>query len=262
MRKLVFALCAAVASLCSGPSQAQSAPLLLREPTVSKTEIVFTYGGDLWSVSRSGGDAHRLTSATGTNIDARFSPDGSMIAFTGSYAGNRDVYVMPATGGQPKRLTYHPADDEVMGWAPDGKSVLFRSSRHAYYHANNQLYTVPATGGPATELPLPIAEEGVLSPDGSHLAYVPHGKWQRAWKHYRGGQTTPIWIADLKDSSMGGDGSCQRCQKASCHRLAAQRETDRCSQSDFDATLSIARACRCFHLGLRSRATHRSPWLR
>ena len=202
MRKLVFALCAAVASLCSVPSQAQSAPLLLREPTVSKTEIVFTYGGDLWSVSRSGGDAHRLTSATGTNIDARFSPDGSMIAFTGSYAGNRDVYVMPATGGQPKRLTYHPADDEVMGWAPDGESVLFRSSRHAYYHSNNQLYTVPATGGPATELPLPIAEEGVLSPDGSHLAYVPHGKWQRAWKHYRGGQTTPIWIADLKDSSV------------------------------------------------------------
>jgi tricorn protease len=61
---------------------------------------------------------------------------------------------------------------------------------------------VTLTGGPASELPLAIAEEGALSPDGTHLAYVPHGQWQPAWKHYRGGQTTPIWIADLKDSSV------------------------------------------------------------
>jgi tricorn protease len=174
----------------------------LRQPTISKTEIVFTYAGDMWSVGRDGGEARRLTSALGTNIDAKFSPDGAMIAFTGRYAGNRDVYVMPAGGGQPRRLTYHPAADEVMGWTPDGKSVLFRSPRHSSYRFNNQLYTVPLTGGPATELPLPIAEEGALSPDGARLAYVPHGQWQPAWKHYRGGQTTPIWIADLKDSSI------------------------------------------------------------
>ncbi|MBI1739978.1 MAG: PD40 domain-containing protein [Candidatus Koribacter versatilis] len=198
MRRLVLVLCSIVLSLC----HAQSSPVLLRQPTVSKSEIVFTYAGDLWSVARDGGEAHRLTSALGTNMDAKFSPDGSMIAFTGRYAGNRDVYVMPAGGGQPRRLTYHPAADEVMGWTPDGKSVLFASTRHSYYRFNNQLNTVPATGGPATELPLPIAEEGSLSPDGTHLAYVPHGQWQPAWKHYRGGQTTPIWIADLKDSSI------------------------------------------------------------
>ena len=198
MRKFALVLCAAVLPLC----HAQSGPLLLRQPTVSKTEIVFTYGGDLWSVARDGGEARRLTSALGTNIGARFSPDGSMIAFTGRYSGNADVYVMPASGGQPRRLTYHPGADEVMGWTPDGKSVVFRSTRHSYYHFSNKLFTVPLTGGPASELPLPIAEEGALSPDGTHLAYVPHGQWQPAWKHYRGGQTTPIWIADLKDSSV------------------------------------------------------------
>jgi len=195
---IVFLLCASLSPMC----HAQASPLLLRQPTVNKSQIVFTYGGDLWSVARTGGEAHRLTSAVATNSDARFSPDGSMIAFTGQYAGNRDVYVMPADGGQPKRLTYHPAADEVVGWTPDSKSVLFRSTRHSYYRFNNQLFTVSAQGGPATELPLPIAEEGSLSPDGTHLAYVPHGKWQPAWKRYRGGQTTPIWIADLKDSSI------------------------------------------------------------
>jgi tricorn protease len=198
MRRLVLVFLVACFSLC----HAEPAPLLLRQPTVSKTEIVFTYAGDLWSVPRDGGEARRLTSALGTNIDAHFSPDGSMIAFTGRYAGNADVYVMPADGGQPRRLTYHPAADEVVGWTPDGKSVLFRSTRHSYYRFNNALYTVPVTGGPASELPLPIAEEGALSPDGTHVAYVPHGQWQPAWKHYRGGQTTPIWIADLKDSSV------------------------------------------------------------
>jgi len=200
MRKsaLVILLCAGLFSLC----HSQSTPLLLRQPTVNKSEIVFTNGGDLWSVARSGGEARRLTSAAGTNTDAHFSPDGSLLAFTGQYAGNRDVYVMPADGGQPKRLTYHPAADEVVGWTPDGKNVLFRSTRHAYYRFNNQLFTVSANCGPATELPLPIAEEGSLSPDGTHLAYVPHGQWQRAWKRYRGGQTRPIWIADLKDSSI------------------------------------------------------------
>jgi len=198
MRMFVVVLCAAFLPFC----HAESLPLLLRQPTVSKTEIVFTYGGDLWSVAREGGDARRLTSALGTNIGAKFSPDGSMLAFTGRYSGNADVYVMPAIGGQPRRLTYHPEADEVMGWTPDGKSVVFRSTRHSYYHFSNKLFTVSVTGGPVTELPLPIAEQGAFSPDGTHLAYVPHGQWQPAWKHYRGGQTTPIWIADLKDSSV------------------------------------------------------------
>lgn len=197
MPKLVIVVFALISLV-----HAQSATLLLRQPTVSKTEIVFTYGGDLWSVGRDGGEARRLTSALGTNIGAKFSPDGSLIAFTGRYSGNADVYVMPASGGQPKRLTSNPEADEVMGWTPDGKNVVFRSPRHSYYRFNNQLFTVPVTGGPASELPLPIVEQGTLSPDGTHLAYVPHGKWQPAWKHYRGGQTTPIWIADLKDSSV------------------------------------------------------------
>ena len=177
-------------------------PLLLRFPTISKTQIVFNYAGDLWIVGRDGGDARRLTTGTGVETYPSFSPDGTMIAFTGEYDGNPDVYVIPATGGVPKRLTYHPGTDSVVGWTPDGKSILFSTWANSFRHFAQQLYTVPLTGGFPTRLPLPVAGRASYSPDGSRLAYVPHEQWQAAWKRYRGGQTTPIWIATLGDSSV------------------------------------------------------------
>ena len=177
-------------------------PQILQQPALSASQIVFNYAGDLWIVARDGGDARRLTAGVGVETDPIFSPDGTMVAFTGEYDGNKDVYVVPAAGGEPKRLTYHPGADYVVGWTPDGKRILFNSSRSSYYHLADQLFTVPVEGGFPSELPLPIAEQASFSPDGTHLAYVPHPQWQEAWKRYRGGQTTPIWVADLKDSSI------------------------------------------------------------
>ena len=202
MRKLRLLL-VALASILSQFSAAQSnPPLLLRFPTVSKTQIVFAYADDLWIVSRDGGAARRLTSAAGIEGLPYFSPDGALIAFTGDFDGNRDVFVVPAAGGIPRRLTYHPAEEYVAGWTPDGKKILFNSWGNSFIHFEDQLYTVPVEGGLPTEVPLPIAEDASFSPDGTHIAYVPHPKWQQAWKRYHGGQTTPIWIADLKDSSI------------------------------------------------------------
>ena len=84
-------------------------------PSVSSTQIVFNYGGNLWIAGRDGGDARRLTAGLGGETDPIFSPDGSMIAFTGDYSGNADVYVVPATGGQFRRLTYHPGGRSSCG---------------------------------------------------------------------------------------------------------------------------------------------------
>lgn len=179
-----------------------ASPLLLRYPTVSKTQIVFNYGDDLWIVGRDGGDARQLTSGIGIETVPSFSPDGTLVAFTGEYDGNRDVYVIPAAGGVPRRLTFHPADEAVLGWTPDGKGILFASTAASFDRGMPQLYVVPVEGGFPKELPLPYAAGASYSPDGTHLAYVPHPQWQRAWKRYKGGQTTPIWIADLKDSSV------------------------------------------------------------
>jgi tricorn protease len=190
------------APLSIAQAQSSQPPLLLRQPSISQSQIVFTYGGSLWIVSRQGGDARRLTAGPGTEKFPAFSPDGSLVAFTGEYDGNPDVFVVPALGGVPKRLTYHPGADRVVGWTPDGKSILFLSNRTSSYRFNDKLFSVSVNGGYPTEYPLPIVDAAALSPDGSHLAYVPHPKWQPAWKRYHGGQTTPIWIADLKDSHI------------------------------------------------------------
>jgi tricorn protease len=202
MRRILSVLACLLALGTLSLAQADRALLLLQRPSVSQSQIVFSFAGDLWVVSREGGDARRLTSGIGEETDAFFSPDGTQVAFSGEYDGNRDVYVVPAAGGVPKRLTYHPGADGVVGWTPDGRSILFVSTRASYYHFADQLYKVPAAGGFPTQVPLPIVEQASFSADASRIAYVPHPRWQPAWKRYRGGQTTPVWIADLADSRV------------------------------------------------------------
>ncbi|MBZ5492935.1 MAG: PDZ domain-containing protein [Acidobacteriia bacterium] len=194
-----------VALFCCALSAHASGPLLMQKPTLSKTNIAFSYAGDLWLVARDGGEARLLTSGDGTKSDPVFSPDGSMIAFSGDYDGNVDVYVMPSEGGVPRRLTHHPAVDEVVGWSPDGKSILFRSTRNSYSRFN-RLFTVSLEGGLPHELPLPTAEFGAFSTDGKHIAYVPVDNNRRlsaiGWKRYRGGKASRVWIANLSDLNV------------------------------------------------------------
>lgn len=194
-------------------AQAGSAkPFLLRDPTLSKAHIAFSYGGNIWIANHDGAELRRLTSV-GHESKPAFSPDGEQIAFIGEYGGPRGVFVVPVTGGEPRRLTYHPADlgvthlmtGDVVGWTPDGARVLFSSRRAAFaggWFPVVQLFTVTAEGGFATPLPLHRAAEGAFSPDATRIAYVPHILRQPECKRYRGGQARFIWIADLADSSI------------------------------------------------------------
>jgi tricorn protease len=109
------------------PARAQTR--LLRQPTISATQVAFAYANNIWTAPRDGGDARRVTSFQGVTLTPRFSPDGKWIAFSGQYAGNTDVYVVAAEGGEPKRLTWHPGADIAQGWTPDGARIVFSSAR-------------------------------------------------------------------------------------------------------------------------------------
>jgi tricorn protease len=181
---------------------------LLQKPAMNKTEIVFSYAGDLWSVGRQGGVANRLTGGQGVETLVAFSPDGNTLAFTGQYDGNTDVFTVPVTGGIPKRVTYHPDPDYVVGWTPDGKRILFRSSRESVSRYS-QLFTVSPEGGLAERLPLPMAAAGAYSPDGKHMVYAPLDPGNIptgfdtfvSWRRYRGGRTSYLWVVNLADLS-------------------------------------------------------------
>ena len=195
-----LSLCFLVLLAAAPAGTAESgAPWLLQKPALSQTDIVFVFAGDLWTVPRAGGEANRLTSSPGFETNPVFSPDGSRIAFTGEYDGNVDVFVIPAAGGVPKRLTWHAAADTALGWTPDGRRVLFTSGRTAYSRFS-ELFTAGLDGGLEEKLPLPMGYEAAFSPDGKRLAYVPLPRAFTAWKRYRGGRMTPVWIAGLADS--------------------------------------------------------------
>src|SRR5438876_606011 len=169
LKRILYALVIAVILI---PISALAQTKLLRFPDVHGDKVVFTYGGDLWTASSSGGTATRLTAHPGVEVFGKFSPDGKWIAFTGQYDGDEQVYVMPATGGEPKQLTFYPAkgpltprwgyDNQVYGWTNDGKSIVFRSQRDSWTLPEARLYTVSTNGGPAEPLPMPEAGSGAF----------------------------------------------------------------------------------------------------
>ncbi len=178
--------------------EAQVNARMLQYPDVSATHIAFTYGGDVWIVSKEGGTAYKLTSAKGTELLARFSPDGKQLAFSGNYNGNLDIYVMPSLGGMPERITHHGMGDRLLDWYPDGNTLLFASSRESGKQRFNQFYKVSNNGGLPEKLPIPYGEFGVISPDGKKIAYTPISSAFRTWKRYRGGMAADIFVFDLE----------------------------------------------------------------
>ena len=206
--KRIFTLLALLVPLCAyavGTSETDEARLL-RFPAVGGDQIVFSYAGDLYRVDINGGLATRLTSHVGYEVFPRISPDGKTIAFTGQFDGNTEVYSMPITGGEPKRLTYTALvgrdlvgermgpNNIVMCWSPDGKEIVFRNKQWCFSGLRAQLQKVSVDGGMPVDIPTSEGGFCSYSPDGKHLAMNRMFREFRTWKYYRGGQADDIWI--------------------------------------------------------------------
>ena len=178
MRIFCAFLLAAFGAASLDLAQAATEQPLLREPSISSKEVVFTGRGHLWIAPRSGGMARRLTEGDYSEHDPVFSPDGKYVAFT----REGYIYVIPAAGGAPRRLTWHPSGASIEGWTPDGKYILFQS---------NRLFRVAFEGGMEEPLPMPVAGFASYSPDGRHIVYspIPEMAIYMGRNRYRGGAT-------------------------------------------------------------------------
>ena len=193
------AMLPAAAAAVDGPGE----PLrLMRRPDIHDGTIAFVWQGDLWSVPEEGGIARRLTVHDGTENYPKFSPDGSQIAFNGSYNERRSsLLVMPASGGRPRQLTYATGAAIPVEWTPDGKSIVFRSTRESFARFFQQLFVVPADGGMPVDMGIGQASFASFSPDGRKMAFNRHpGRWWW-WKRYKGSQNLDVWIYDLEEET-------------------------------------------------------------
>ncbi|MEM7264070.1 MAG: hypothetical protein AAF488_18940, partial [Planctomycetota bacterium] len=188
-----------IATVLVAPQSSET--LLLQSPTVSDDHVVFVYAGDLWIVTRDGGDARRLTSDRGIESAPHLSPDGNSVAYSAQYDGNTDVYLLPIAGGQPRRLTWHPGRDSVLYWHPGVNKILFSSSRDTGTGVT-RLFEVSTSGGTPQPLPIPRASHASYSPDASHIAYTPYRDAFWSWKRYRGGRVNRVWIYDTNSHKV------------------------------------------------------------
>ncbi len=190
---------AAMASLLCVASTAEAVDPLLRFPDVHEDSVVFVHAEDIWTAPADGGFARRLTDDEGEERHPKFSPDGSLIAFTAEIGGNADVWMMKADGSDLERLTYHPLPDEVVGWHPTRNMVMFRSARRSYSRFD-RLFLIEPDGSGLEELPLHEAARASFSPDGTKIAYNHVAREDRAWKRYYGGTAQDVWLYDFSTS--------------------------------------------------------------
>ncbi len=206
-RWLALALLALSLRPCDAAPAAPPEARLLRFPDIHGDFVVFVYAGDVWRAAAAGGAALRLTSHPGLELFPQISPDGQWIAYTAEYSGSRQVYVIPAWGGEPRQLTFYTDvgampprggwDDWILGWSPDGK-ILVRMNRTPWGERMGRYFLVDPRGGLERPLAIPHGGSASFSPDGSRLAYCPIDREFRTWKRTRGGRAQDIWIYDLE----------------------------------------------------------------
>ena len=175
---------------------------MLTRPAVGPDKIAFVYAGNLWVADLKGQNPRQLTIEAEVVDLPVFSPDGKWIAFSAQRERNVDIYLIPAEGGQSRRLTWHPGADLVQDFSPCGKKILFTSPRKASSRGSSNLFMISIDGGFPKEVPIPYVYRAKVSSDGRYIAYNHFPDAFRQWKNYRGGRNSIIAIYDKKTSSI------------------------------------------------------------
>jgi tricorn protease len=196
-----------LAVLLASPALAADAPLWLRYPSISPDGrmIAFEYKGDIYTVSTAGGVAEPVTVSESYEFSPVWSHDGGSLAFASDRCGNFDVFVMPSTGGEARRLTFHSSSEVPSSFTADDQAVLFSASRqdlvtNAQFPtpAMSELYSVPVVGG-RVSLVLPVpAQDAQVSSRGDKLIYHDVKGYENPWrKHHVSSVTRDIWVYDI-----------------------------------------------------------------
>ena len=187
---------------------AQEHPLWMRYPAISPdgSTILFSYKGDIYTVSSRGGTAVPLTISDAYEFSPVWSHDGRWIAFASDRYGNFDVFVMPSNGGEARRLTYFSGNEVPSSFSADDKRVLFSAHRQDLVTdgqfptgAMPELYSVPAGGGRVSQvLPIP-AMNATVNGAGDKIIYEDQKGYESEWrKHHTSSVTRDIWMYDSK----------------------------------------------------------------
>ncbi len=189
--KKTYVLFVRLLFLCFGHLCAQEAPGYFMDPTVHGETIVFAAEGDLWRVDVTGGRATRLTTHQGIESSPKISPDGQWLAYAAAYEGPTEVYIMPMSGGLPRRLTYEPMASVPTAW----KSITELAYVTSQYSTLPRLKTVllDIDKGDKTIIPLEMAAEGSFDASGNTYFFVRPTYHNNVTKRYEGGTARQIW---------------------------------------------------------------------
>ncbi len=177
----------------------QNQPLLLY-PSINNngSKIAFSYQGDIWTVSSSGGKAERITEHEGIETSSVWSPDGNKIAFNSERFGNSDIYVTDASGGVPLRLTYNSAGDDIASWSSSGKIYFTTTRNYRSVEWSPEIYSASPNGGTPERALDAFGYDPAESPDGRFVAFT-KGDCRIQREEYRGSANRDIWLYDTKD---------------------------------------------------------------
>jgi tricorn protease len=165
-----------------------------RTPSINGSTIVFVCEDDLWTVDAGGGVARRLTAGPAACTLPRISPDGTLVAYVGRDEGSPEVYVIPAIGGPPRRLTFLGSDAlYVSGWSPDGREIFFTSDAGSPFVKETAAFAIGREGGEPRRLPLGHAMSFAAHPAGG-MVIGRNNLDPARWKRYRGGTAGQLWI--------------------------------------------------------------------